>query len=102
MLILIGQVARVTSKTKQQLDENTGKNVDVQETHAHIQHSANMSADSDILIDKIKLKDVSQVEAFRKAMGKNIQVAVRTWSQGGKSGYWLEQGVLPTIKDTPQ
>jgi hypothetical protein len=98
MLILIGQVARVTAKTKKETDENTGHITEVVETHAHIQHSANLSPDADLLIDKIKLKDSSQVDAFRKATGKNVQVAVRTWNQGGKSGYWLEAGVLPTVQ----
>lgn len=93
MLILIGTVARVTSKPK---EDESGKVFD--EFHAQIQHSSNMSADSDILIDKIKLKSSAQVDAFRKALGKDVQIAVRTWNQGGKSGYWLEEGVLPTIQ----
>lgn len=93
MILLIGNVARVTSKQK---TDEQGKPFD--EYHAHIQHSANLSSDSDILIDKIKLKSSPQVTAFRNSLGKEIQVPVRVWNQGGKFGYWLEEGVLPTVQ----
>lgn len=92
MLILTGTVLNIMAGTP---DRKTG------EIHpiVQIQHKTSHDAESEIIIDKIKLKAAVQVEAFRKALGKNVQVPVRTWNtETGNSGYWLEKGVLPTVQ----
>lgn len=94
-LILSGTVLQVTGG-------KPGKNFETGEiTEAipivFIQHNTSSSPDSDINIEKIKCKEAAQVSAFRNAVGKQILVAVRLWAQGGKQGFWLEQGVLPTV-----
>jgi len=93
MLILTGMVLNIMAGKP---DRKTG------EIHpiVQIQHKSSHDAESEIIIDKIKLKSSPQVDAFRKALGKNIQVPVRTWNSdaGGGSGYWLENGVLPTVQ----
>ena len=92
MLILTGIVLNIMAGKP---DRKTG------EIHpiVQIQHKTSHDSESEIIIDKIKLKAAVQVEAFRKALGKNVQVPVRTWNtETGSSGYWLENGVLPTVQ----
>lgn len=98
MLTLTGQVLQVTGG-------KPGKNYETGEITeavpiAYVQHSTSSSPESDIAIEKIKLKEPAQVAAFRAAIGKQVRLDVRLWAQGGKQGFWLEQGVLPTIINT--
>lgn len=94
-LILIGTVLQVTGG-------KPGKNYETGEITeaipvAFIQHNTSSNPDSDINIEKIKCKEPAQVAAFRNAISKQVRVEVRLWAQGGKQGFWLEQGVLPTV-----
>jgi hypothetical protein len=94
MLILSGQVVKVSAGKPKQDDQ--GKPLPL-EHFLYVQHNVNQDPDSDLELAKIKLKIPSQVDAFKKALGQNIQLPVRVWSSGDKSGFWLEQGVLPTV-----
>lgn len=98
-LILLGTVLKVSAG-------KPGKNYETGEiTEAvplvFIQHSTSSSPESDIVIEKIKCKEPAQVAAFRAAIGKEVRFEVRLWAQGGKQGFWLEPGVLPTVAAAP-
>jgi len=95
MLTLIGQVVKVAAG-KAGKDKDTGEIIEAVPV-VFVQHSTSTDANSDVAIEKIKLKDAAQVAAFQKAIGQNVQVPVRVWFQGAKSGFWLESGVLPTV-----
>jgi len=92
MLILVGTVLNIMAGKP---DHKTGEIHPV----VQIQHKTSQGADAEIVIDKIKLKHNGQADAFKKALGKTIKVPVRTWNtSSGGSGYWLEEGVLPTVE----
>lgn len=94
-LTLIGTILQVTSGKE-------GKNYETGEVIAavplvFIQHNTSSHPDSDIVIEKIKIKEPAQVAACRAAVGKPVRIDVRLWNMNGKIGFWLESGVLPTV-----
>lgn len=99
MLILNGIVLQVVSG-KESIDKTTGAVIPATPS-AEIQHKLSMEADASFEIEKIKLKSPAQVDAFRKSIGKTINIPCRQWVSGGKAGLYLEAGVLPTVASTP-
>ncbi|OIR10943.1 hypothetical protein GALL_71110 [mine drainage metagenome] len=102
MLYLVGSIMRVGQPVEEK-DRETGKISIV--CKMQLQHQESSEPNSDIKIENIKIKSepgapLTQAEAFRKCVNQNVQIPVRTWSQGGKSGYWLEKGVLPTVQQS--
>lgn len=102
MLYLTGQIMRVGQPIEEK-NRETGSITVV--CKMQIQHQESSDPNSDIKLENIKIKSdvgasTSQAEAFRKVVGQNVSIPVRTWSQGNKSGYWLEKGILPTVQTT--
>lgn len=95
MLILIGRIERVAAG-KPTVDRETGETKPAVPVLSII-HTTNEDPDSDQELVKIKLKDPSTVEAFRKLQGQVVRFAVRTWQSGDSSGFWIEKGVVPTV-----
>jgi hypothetical protein len=100
MLTLTGIVSRV-SNTKESKNKETGEVIPGVPV-VYIQHTSNSDPDSELELLKIKVKTSIQVEAFRRALNKQIRIDVRTWQSGDKSGFWLETGVLPTVVQEAQ
>lgn len=96
MLLLQGLVSKVTIGGKSTIDRETGETRKT-DPAAFVLHSQFDDPDADLKLEKIKLKDNAQAEAFRKALGKNISVPVNVWHGDSSGGFWLSKGVLPLV-----
>lgn len=95
MLILIGRVERV-SMGKSTIDESTGETKPAK-PNVSLLHNSTEDSESELDIVKLNLKDLVQIEAFKKAIGQTIRVPVSMWQADFGSGLYLKKGVLPTI-----
>lgn len=98
-LTLIGTILQV-SVGKEGKNYETGEVIPAVHS-AFIQHNTSSNPDSDPCIEKIKVKEAAQVNACRAAIGKPVRLDVRLWNMNGKTGFWIESGVLPTVIPAP-
>lgn len=97
MLLLQGEVVRVTLGGVERLNKETGETSKTDPV-CFILHAASQDSEADLKVEKLKLKDNSQAEAFRKVQGKTVSVPVNIWAtEGGSHGFWLSKGILPTV-----
>jgi hypothetical protein len=96
MLTLTGTVIAVLPGKPSRPDKTTGE---VRcDPILQIQHRTSHESNAEYVLEKIKLKTESQVNAFHKCLGKVVNLPVRVWSQtSGDNGLYLEPGVLPTV-----
>jgi len=89
-----GRVERVVMKKQEDFATKAPK-PDAYEIY--VTHSSSADSNSQIMTDTFKVKDVITGEAFKKVLGKIVSFPIVPWAMNGKTGFRIENGVLPTV-----
>lgn len=91
MLILQALIRSVATNPVDEVNKETGKITPVWS----IQTEHN-DASGELQLQKLKAKSAQQAEAWRKLVGKTVNVPVKITASGSKAYLYMVEGQLPT------